>query len=62
MSDSYSAYQDDIKDYTRLCKLLGVQQKTDFYDHLEELKQLPPVYWEKGSYKIDKKKYPEYFI
>ncbi len=62
MSDSYSAYNDDLKDYTGLCKLLGVKPRDDFYDHFDELKQLPPVHWKKGKYTISKKKYPEYFI
>ncbi len=62
MSDSMKAYDDDLTDYTRLCKLLNVQQRVDFYTHLDYLKNLPPVYWERGKYKVDRKKYPEYFI
>ncbi len=62
MSDSYSAYQDDVKDYYKICKLLKIPQQTDFYDHLEELIKLPYIYWEKGKYKADKINYPEYFI
>ena len=62
MSDSYSKYMEEVLDYRRLCKLLNVEQKDPDinYDHFQELKKHPAVYWARGTYHIDYEKYPEY--
>ena len=61
MSDSYSAYLEDEKDYLLLCKELNIKPRTELsYDHFDELKKLPCVSWKQGSYRVDLTNYPEY--
>lgn len=64
MGSSESAYYDDVTDYRNICKLMNVTPRSAEldYDHFEELKKLPCVYWECGNYKVDKENYPEYFL
>jgi len=64
MSDSYSAFRDDVKDYKRLCKLLSTKPKDKDvdYDHLEEMTSSPAIYWKQGTYHADYDNYPEYFL
>ena len=68
MSDSYSKYIEESKEYQKLCKDLGIKPKAHDidYDHFWELQDLPFVIYDVNEgYKVHKKakeEYPEYFI
>ena len=53
MSCSISAYTDDLADYYRLCKLLGVPPNEDsLYDELDELKHHNNIEYKNYQYQL----------
>lgn len=55
MSDSISAYYEDLADYKLLCNLLQVPNQEDMYKHLEELKKDPRIVYTNYTYKLKEK-------
>ena len=46
------SFYDDVVDYRNICTMLNITPKGAEinYDHFEELRDLPCVYWEDGKY------------